>query len=303
MASPWVEDNEPTDWEGPAAADDDGQTGTPLPYVDPEVAAELAGKGPPVWMGTRWREIEAEHQWEAWNTLRRWVDWFVDEYRLVTSVVPPCWYKHSDLTAELYAAMCMEYKVWEEQAPGLGPMMLWHAHLEMMTSRLRRMGEEAGCENSGGHKEPEAFAGRAAFELAYDEDAWLAHTATTRERETIARPTDGVQYLRAAVVNADGETVTTSNPVGMKARRAGEVTAGLTITSAAVDEIELQVAVTGGREDVFVQWEESDDGASWTVLGEGEVEKATEDTSKNDPHPSSETSTDTEDPDDTQKVT
>ena len=120
MASPWVEDDELTDWEGPAAADDDGQTGTPLPYVDPEVAAELAGEGPPVWMGTRWREIKAEHQWEAWNTLRRWVDWFVAEYRLVTSVVPPCWYKHSDLTAELYAAMCMEYKVWDEQAPGLG---------------------------------------------------------------------------------------------------------------------------------------------------------------------------------------
>lgn len=104
MASSWVEDGELTDWEGSASADDDGQTGTPLPYVDPEVAAELAGEVPPVWMGTRWREIEAEHQWEAWNTLRRWVDWFVAEYRLVTSVVPRCWYKHSDLTAELYAA-------------------------------------------------------------------------------------------------------------------------------------------------------------------------------------------------------
>ena len=143
MTSPWVEDDELTDWEAPAAADDDGQTGTPLPYVDPEVAAELAGEGPPVWMGTRWREIEAEHQWEAWNTLRRWVDWFVAEYRLVTSVVPPCWYKHSDLTAELYAAMCMEYKVWEEQAPGLGPMMMWHPHVEMLTARLRRMVDEA----------------------------------------------------------------------------------------------------------------------------------------------------------------
>lgn len=315
--SPWVSD----DWEDqeqeqqsmpefPAASDTghdgpgaDESTGTPLPFMDAEVADELAQEPLPPWFGLRWREIDPEHQVAAWNGLRRWVDWFVAEYRLSTAVVPSCWYLHPNITAELYAAMCMEYKVWEEQAPGLGPMMLWHAHLEMMTSRLRRMGEEAGCENSGGHKEPEAFAGRAAFELAYDEDAWLAHTATTRERETIARPTDGVQYLRAAVVNADGETVTTSNPVGMKARRAGEVTAGLTITSAAVDEIELQVAVTGGRDDVFVQWEESDDGASWHVLGENEAEHTTEETSKNNFHPSAETSTDTEDPDNTQKTT
>ena len=63
-----------------------------------------------MWMGTRWREIEAEHQWDAWNTLRRWVGWFVTEYRLATGVVPPCWHKNSDVTAELYAAMCMEYR-------------------------------------------------------------------------------------------------------------------------------------------------------------------------------------------------
>ena len=315
--SPWVSD----DWEDqeqeqqsmpefPAAADAGQEgagteqgAGTPLPFMDADVADELAQEPLPPWFGLRWREIDPEHQAAAWNGLRRWVDWFVAEYRLSTAVVPSCWYRHPNITAELYAAMCMEHKVWEEQAPGVQPMMLWHAHVEMMMARLRRMGDEAGCENSGAHKEPEAFAGRAAFELAYDESAWLAHTATTRERETIARPKEGVQYLRAAVVNADGETVTTSNPVGMKARRPGEVTAGLAITSAAVDEIELQVAVTGGRDDVFVQWEESGDGASWTVLGEGEAAQATEDTSKNDPHPSSETSTDTEDPDDTQKVT
>ena len=81
MASPWVEDDEP-DWSETAPLQDEGPTETSLPYIDPEVAAELAQEGPPVWMGTRWREIEAEHQWQAWNHLRRWVDWFVAEYRL-----------------------------------------------------------------------------------------------------------------------------------------------------------------------------------------------------------------------------
>ena len=154
MASPWVEDDDETDWAVPDGGEGEA-SGSALPYVDPQVAAELPGEGPPASMGTRWREIEAEHQWEAWNTLRRWVDWFVAEYRLVTSVVPPCWYKRSDVTAELYAAMCMEYKVWEEQAPGLGPMMMWHPPVEMLTARLRRMVDEAGYAKIGAHKEPE----------------------------------------------------------------------------------------------------------------------------------------------------
>ncbi|MCV7686241.1 hypothetical protein M3C66_000055 [Micrococcus luteus] len=264
MTSPWVEDDEPTDWEGPAAGDDDGQTGTPLPYVDPEVAAELAGEGPPVWMGTRWREIEAEHQWQAWNHLRRWVDWFVAEYRLVTSVVPPCWYKHSDLTAELYAAMCMEYKVWEEQAPGLGPMMMWHPHVEMLTARLRRMVDEAGCAKTGTHKEPEAYGDRPAFTLDYDEDDFTAWAGTTREEDVLERPEEGVQYLRARVVNADGEEVAVSNPIGLVARRApSEVAAEVETTSSTPASPTVRVVVSGADPGVEVQWQTSVNAQGW----------------------------------------
>ena len=61
-----------------------------------------------------------------------------------------------EVTAELYAAMCMEYKVWEEQAPGLGPMMMWHPPVEMLTARLCRMVDDAGCEKIGRHKGLEA---------------------------------------------------------------------------------------------------------------------------------------------------
>lgn len=264
MASPWVEDDELTDWEGPAAADDDGQTGTPLPYVDPEVAAELAGEGPPVWMGTRWREIEAEHQWEAWNTLRRWVDWFVAEYRLVTSVVPPCWYKHSDLTAELYAAMCMEYKVWEEQAPGLGSMMMWHPHVEMLTARLRRMVDEAGCAKTGAHKEPEAYGDRPAFTLDYDEDDFTAWAGTTRLEKTLERPAEGVVYVRAKIVNGDGSIVGDSAPIGLGAVAAlGGIAPEVRVMSSGPAEPCLAVTVPGGRHDFGVEWETSADGITW----------------------------------------
>lgn len=264
MASSWVEDGELTDWEGSASADDDGQTGTPLPYVDPEVAAELAGEVPPVWMGTRWREIEAEHQWEAWNTLRRWVDWFVAEYRLVTSVVPRCWYKHSDLTAELYAAMCMEFKVWEEQAPGLGPMMMWHPHVEMMTARLRRMVDEAGCTKIGRHKDPEAYGNRGAYELDYDETDWTRWAATEREEELTERPTEGVKYVRAKVVDSDGNVLGHSAPVGLgPAPEVERVEAEVRVTSSTPAEPRLAVAVSSGRDDLWIEWEKSDDGYDW----------------------------------------
>ncbi|QZY84627.1 hypothetical protein K7G68_02965 [Micrococcus luteus] len=264
MASPWVEDEDPTEWEGPAAADDDGRTGTPLPYVDPEVAAELAGEGLPVWMGTRWREIEAEHQWEAWNTLRRWVDWFVAEYRLVTSVVPPCWYKHSDLTAELYAAMCMEYKVWEEQAPGLGPMMMWHPHVEMLTARLRRMVDEAGCAKTGTHKEPEAYGDRPAFTLDYDEDDFTAWARTTQEITTLERPVMGVQYVRARLLNSDGQQVATSNPVGLAQMPGGtDVGAAVEISSSTPSAPSVRLYVSRREPALAVEWQTSKDGTIW----------------------------------------
>ena len=271
MGSPWVEDDDAEDWdEVQVSGGQDGQTdrpdgeGTPLPFVDPGVAAELAEGGPPRWMGVRWRDIEAQDQWEAWNTLRRWVDWFVREYRLVTSVVPPCWYKHSDITAELYAAMCMEYKVWEEQAPGLGPMMMWHPHVEMLTSRLRRMVDEAGCEKVGVHKEPEAYGNRPAFTLDYDEDDFTAWASTTREEDTLGRPSDAVQYIRAQILNSDGDEVAVSNPVGLAPFRPREgVTAVVDVASSTPDEPRLRVEVSSSDPELEVEWQTSVDGRSW----------------------------------------
>src|SRR5699024_11820903 len=100
------------------------------------------------------REIPAEQQADAWNGLRRWVDWLIKEYWLTTSAIPPCWYRHSNIVAELYAAMCMEHKVWEENEPGLGPTMFWHTNLQQVIVRLNAMVDDAGCVRDGKHKDP-----------------------------------------------------------------------------------------------------------------------------------------------------
>ena len=38
------------------ATPDTEAAGTPLPYVDQQVADELVGDGPPTWLGMRWHE-------------------------------------------------------------------------------------------------------------------------------------------------------------------------------------------------------------------------------------------------------
>ncbi|MGO1699604.1 MAG: hypothetical protein ACTHZD_14750 [Micrococcaceae bacterium] len=240
-------------------------TGTPLPHIDPEIAAELLAEGPPQWFGVRWREIAPENQWEAWNGLRRWVDWLVHEYRVSQQEVPSCWYHHPDITAELYAAMCMEYKVWEEESPNLSPMMFWHPNLQQMLYRVRAMTEKAGCANKGRHQEPTAFtAGVGAYEFGYDEDDWREHASTVRRTELVDRPEEDIRYVRAKAVDSEGEELAVSKIVGLRAEpepREASVTVGF--GSTASGEAELVATVVGTPDDATVVWEVSEDGESW----------------------------------------
>ncbi|QCU77986.1 hypothetical protein E7744_07165 [Citricoccus sp. SGAir0253] len=273
--NPWVDDEDDDTWlnqapsPGPA---DGGAPGSPLTYLDPEVEAALAAEGPPEWLGTRWRQIEPGQQWDAWNGLRRWVDWFIREYRLTTSDVPACWYRHPDLTAELYAAMCMEYKVWEEQAPGLAPMMMWHPNVAQLRSRLKEMTHEAGCVQAGKHKEPVAYSGAVgAYELDYDEDDWITVASTIRTEKVIDRPTTGVKYVRARAVDADGTEHGASDPLGLQARSvAGLGSVALAYTSTTPGQAGVTVNIAGGPENLTVVWEESADGTTWAPMDAGD---------------------------------
>lgn len=157
-------------------------SGSPAPYVDPRMTAQQEQSGPPEWLGTRWREIPPEQQQEAWVGLRRWVDWFTHEFQLPSQVVPACWYRHPNLVQELYAAMSMEYKAWEEGTPSLTPMMMFHPNVAAMIQRLRDMVQEAGTCAKGEHKPISRMIRN------YDEDDWRKVAYGRRETLKVLRP-------------------------------------------------------------------------------------------------------------------
>lgn len=269
-------DGEPTPANASSA---DGASSTPLPeYLDPGIAEELAGEMVPVWFGTRWRDIPVEDQPDAWNGLRQWVDWLVKEYRLPTAVVPPCWYRHTDVVAELYAAMCMEYKVWEEGEPGLNPMMFWHPNLQQMIFRLREAVTNAGCVENGAHKEPLAVDGHEPFQLDYDEDDWFQRVNEVTATQRIERPDTGVVYVRAGLVDSNGEMFAYSSPVGVGQRSVmPESAVDIQYLSTDSDYNVLQANWQHYRQDCELTWEVSTDGASWIDVDEWDNEEQSDD--------------------------
>lgn len=251
-------------------SDEPAGGGTPLPgWQSPAIASELAASGPPTWLGTRWREIPVEDQEDAWVGLRRWVDWLVDEFSLPTAVVPACWFRHPPIVAELHAAMNMEYKVWEEQAPTLNPMLMWLPHLQMMVSRLRTIVESLGSCRAGEHKEHETR------QLEYDSELWAQTVFGREERRTLDRPTESgtYRYVRARIVGDGGEIRATSNRAGLiPVTRPDEVTVTLTgerVPGAANTRVTARM--TGVTDHDRLVWEEAPDREGpWRDLGTDE---------------------------------
>lgn len=179
------------------------------PHMDQRLQQAEAVGVAPVWLGTRWRDIPAESQAEAWIGLRRWVDWLINEFRLQQSIVPACWYMHPNLVQELYAAMAMEQKAWEEAAASLTPMMMWHPNLNAMIMRLREMVSELGGCGKGKHQTVEHLA------RDYDEDQWRRVVYGRRETATVQRPRAGEDgYLvRARILGPGGHQLGVSDSV------------------------------------------------------------------------------------------
>lgn len=167
----------------------------------------------PRWLGMRWREIPPELQQEAWVELRRWVDWLIGEFKLTKTVIPACWFRHSEIVAELHAAMNLEYKAWEEGAPTVNPMWMWLPQLQAMTTRLRMVVDELPCKD-GHHEESETVS------RIYDDDLWEDTVFSRREARTIDRPDEeAVSYVRVRVIDDNGEIVAESGVVGAGAPR------------------------------------------------------------------------------------
>lgn len=263
----WLEDDDETQDEptGETTGASTEAEETPLPYVDPGVAAEMEDQLAPEWMGRRWREIAVEDQAEAWVTLRRWVDWFTNEHRIPVSAVPECWFLHSEIRAELYAAMCFEQKVWEAEAPALGPSIYWQAQLPDIRRRLIDMTTLTTCEE-GNHQDKDAMV------RTVDEDRWTATISARTDTRKVSRPAEGKRYVRALVQDSRGAALGTSNPVGVQSVTEDQTPVAelsFSVTRGDADEV-AELRVTQGHAVAWVQWQESADQKEWKDLDDSD---------------------------------
>ncbi|ALV47876.1 hypothetical protein MB46_19590 (plasmid) [Arthrobacter alpinus] len=251
-------DNAETDFPWDASitgADDDGEgvRNTPEvegsesqlpPYIDQDVEA-ADDDAPPVWFGRRWREItDTTEKQEAWKHLRQWVDWLKAEYKIVDGEIPNCWYLHTDITAELYAGQCAEYKVWEEGAPGLSPLTTWHPHLVAMRGRIKGLADI--CNRNKKHTPDEASNGKEPFTLTHDEDQWHHHINSLVEVQLVPVPQGTTGFRFAVETEADGTLF--SEPVavsGLPRESTSEISPIQKIQTGQAGEVELRVAVMG----------------------------------------------------------
>lgn len=180
-------------------------------FLAPEVEdAEADGPG---LLGRRWRDVEdAAEKRQLWIELRRWVDWLYREHSFSKNEIPPCWFRHSDITAELYAAMCAEYKVWEEGAPSTQPFSTWLPYLASMRERIKNKADRCIAENK--HVPPHSFNGVPAGRIVYDEGSWQSHLLEVEAEETVEIGESG--SWRFSVRDENGE-VHSSEPVQVKA--------------------------------------------------------------------------------------
>jgi hypothetical protein len=80
------------------------------------------------------------------------VSWLVATYRLTTSVVPDCWWRHPELVAELYALQRAELASYTATDPGFGPLG-FHERLPLAIERLRQETRTIGCVGLQAHRE------------------------------------------------------------------------------------------------------------------------------------------------------
>jgi hypothetical protein len=132
-------------------------------FDDDEAADTLFGdlatgeilEGPPGGVSDptyRWRDLDRVSAPKAWTALSGWVSWFVATYRLTTSVVPDCWWRHPELVAELYALQKAELASYAPADPGFGPLG-FHERLPLAIERLRLETRTVGCVGLQVHRE------------------------------------------------------------------------------------------------------------------------------------------------------
>ena len=131
---------------------DDDETAATLfgnPNTDDPEDVGPGGAAEPTY---RWRDLDSVSAPQAWTALGRWVSWFVATYRLTTSVVPDCWWRHPEIVAELYALHKAELASYTAADPGFGPLG-FHERLPLAIERLRLETRTIGCVGLQAHRE------------------------------------------------------------------------------------------------------------------------------------------------------
>jgi hypothetical protein len=126
--------------------DDDGD---PLALLFDELEPKTKCAATPTY---RWRDLDPETARTAWAELDLWVRWFVSTYRVSTSVVPDCWWRHAELVAELYALQRAEHASFGEPDSGFGPLG-FHERMSLAVERLRIHTKAIGCVGLQAHRE------------------------------------------------------------------------------------------------------------------------------------------------------
>lgn len=265
-----------TGWDGVAASADDG-------FTDPHLAQAVEEQGLeeqyPVFLGTRWREItDVRVKREAWVWLREWVDGFVAQYRPTEGVIRPCWFRHPDVVAELWAVANAELKVWAEQMISTMPLTGFQAFLPGVWDRLLNSSMK---ECHDGHHEPDAY-GRCepAWALRVDEQDWMDHLHSVADTETEI----SAGYARMVAVSSTGTRATSEAVEVHDALTPTKTTVSAPVLVRSGDGQEGLEAVATGGDIVRTQWEHaaSPEGP-WEVLPKSVRDVSVEETSTETP--------------------
>lgn len=250
------EEDAGSDWDEAAPAEAESLTEDAI-FADPQFEADASDtqqKYP--FLGKRWREItDPAESRQAWIWLREWVDWFVAEFEVSRSTIPPCWYRHRPIVAELWAAANAEMKAWEEEAATTLPLTAWNNYLPGLFSRLRENGGAKRCLEIDRHVEPRHTG------VKVDEVDWAAHLSAVRDVEVGLSPG---RWRMAASTESGRQMVSTPVEVPFDGWVFEESMSEPVLGVAGDGQFTVSATVTGDR--LYRSWWESqDDTGEWIM--------------------------------------
>lgn len=91
-----------------------------------------------------WRKISDVEQASIIVKMADWIDWMIQTFMLKPSVIPPCWYEHSDVVQEIYALWRIYLAGYAETDSGSGPLTFLERFYGAQM-RLRDLIKETQC--------------------------------------------------------------------------------------------------------------------------------------------------------------